>query len=175
MIGAGERVVLADIEGPGVLRHLWMTVLPAPPERLRAIWIEVFYDGSDEPSVSVPLLDFFCLPHGRTAPFASALVAVNEGRGFNSTIPMPFAHHVRVELENGSDAPTVLYYQIDYTLESALPASSGYLHVSFRRENPTRLGSDLVITEGLDGPGAFSDAALAFGSSTRASGTGKGR
>jgi hypothetical protein len=155
VIGAGERVVLADIEGPGVLRHLWMTVLPAPPERLRALWIEVFYDGADEPSVSVPLLDFFCLPHGRTAPFASALVAVNEGRGFNCTIPMPFAHHVRVELENGSDAPTVLYYQIDYTLEPAMPPGSGYLHVSFRRENPTRLKSDLVITEGRAGPGRF--------------------
>ena len=91
VIGAGERVVLASIEGPGVLRHLWLTMLPAPPDRLRALSLEVFYDGADEPSVSVPILDFFCLPHGRTAPFASALVAVAEGRGFNSTIPMPFA------------------------------------------------------------------------------------
>jgi hypothetical protein len=147
--------VLADLEGPGVLRHLWMTVLPAPPQRLRALWIEVFYDGADEPSVSVPLLDFFCLPHGRTAPFASALVAVNEGRGFNSTMPMPFAHHVRIELENGSDTPTVLYYQIDYTLQPSMPSASGYLHVSFRRENPTRLKSDVVITEDLTGPGRF--------------------
>ena len=155
VISAGERVVLADIEGPGVLRHLWMTVLPAPPERLRALWIEVFYDGADEPSVSVPLLDFFCLPHGRTAPFDSALVAVNEGRGFNGTMPMPFAHHVRIELENGSDTPTVLYYQIDFTLERAMPSASGYLHVSFRRENPTQLKSDLVITEDLTGPGRF--------------------
>jgi Protein of unknown function (DUF2961) len=155
LIDAGERVVLADIEGPGVLRHLWMTVLPAPPERLRALWIEVFYDGAGEPSISVPLLDFFCLPHGRTAPFASALVTANEGRGLNSTIPMPFARHVRLELTNDSDAPTVLYYQVDYTLEPAMPSGSGYLHVSFRRENPTQLRSDLIITEGLVGPGRF--------------------
>jgi len=155
LIDAGESVVLADIEGPGVLRHLWMTVLPAPPERLRALWIEVFYDGAEEPSISVPLFDFFCLPHGRTAPFASALITANEGRGLNSTIPMPFARHVRLELTNGSDAPTVLYYQVDYTLEPAMPSGSGYLHVSFRRENPTRLKSDLVITEGLVGPGRF--------------------
>jgi hypothetical protein len=69
--------------------------------------------------------------------------------------PFTFAHHVRVELENGSDAPTVLYDQIDYTLEPAMPSASGYLHVSFRRENPTRLKSDLVITEELAGPGRF--------------------
>lgn len=160
VMGPGERVMLADLEGPGVLRHLWLTVLPAPPERLRALLIEVFYDGADEPSVSVPLLDFFCLPHGRTAPFSSALIAVNEGRGLNSTIPMPFAHHVRVEFENGSDASTVLYYQIDYTLEPALPSGSGYLHVSFRRENPTRLKSDLVITDNLAGPGRFLGSSL---------------
>jgi hypothetical protein len=115
----------------------------------------VFYDGAEEPSISVPLFDFFCLPHGRTAPFASALITANEGRGLNSTIPMPFARHVRLELTNGSDAPTVLYYQVDYTLEPAMPSGSGYLHVSFRRENPTRLKSDLVITEGLVGPGRF--------------------
>jgi hypothetical protein len=155
VIGPGERVVLANVEGPGVLRHLWMTVLPAPPERLRALWLEVFYDGADEPSISVPVLDFFCLPHGRSAPFASALVAVNEGRGFNSTIPMPFARHVRLELENGSDAPTVLYYQVDYTVERAMPSGNGYLHVLFRRENPTQRGSDFVIAEGLVGPGRF--------------------
>ena len=155
VVGAGERVLLADIGGPGVLRHLWMTVLPAPPERLRKLRIEVFYDGADEPSVSVPMLDFFCLPHGRTAPFSSALVAVNEGRGFNSTIPMPFADHLRMEFENCSDVPTVLYYQADYTLEPAMPTGCGYLHASFRRENPTTLRSDFVITEGLAGPGAF--------------------
>jgi hypothetical protein len=148
-------VVLADIEGPGVIRHLWMTVLPAPPELLRALWIEVFYDGSDKPSISVPMLDLFCLPHGRTAAFASALVAVNEGRGFNSTIPMPFARHVRLEFQNSSDVPTVLYFQVDYTLEPAMPSTSGYLHVSFRRQNPTQLGTDLVITQGLTGPGRF--------------------
>ncbi len=158
VIGAGERVVLADIEGPGVLRHLWMTVLPVlpgPPDQLRALRVEVFYDGAGQPSVSVPLLDFFCLPHGRTAPFASALVAVNEGRGLNSTIPIPFGQHVRVELENGSRTPTVLYYQVDYTLERAMPSGIGYLHASFRRQNPTQLKSDFVVTEGLSGPGRF--------------------
>ena len=29
---AGERMVLADLEGPGVVRHIWMTFPPAPPE-----------------------------------------------------------------------------------------------------------------------------------------------
>src|SRR6266540_6125927 len=77
----GERVVLADIEGPAVIRHIWMTFMPAPPEQMRAVGLEVFYDGADEPSVSVPCLDLFGVAHGRPVPFASALTALHEGRG----------------------------------------------------------------------------------------------
>jgi D-arabinan exo alpha-(1,3)/(1,5)-arabinofuranosidase (non-reducing end) len=154
-LAPGERVVLADLRGSGTLRHWWMTFPPAPPERMRALWIEVFYDGRPAPSVSVPCLDFFGLPHGRPVPFASALAAAQEGRGFNAYYPMPFRHSVRVELTNGSDHPTELFYQIDYTLESRLPDEAGYLHVTFRRENPTTQRRDFVIAEGLEGPGRF--------------------
>lgn len=151
----GERVVLADLEGPGVVRHLWFAVLPAPPERLRALRLEIFYDGRSEPSVSVPLLDFFCLAHGRLAPVTSALVSVHEGRGLNSTIPMPFAGALRLELENASPEPTIVYFQADYTLERNATEGRGLLHAAFRRENPTTLGADSVIAEGLHGPGRY--------------------
>src|SRR6266545_2268098 len=63
IIKAGQRVTLADIEGPGVVRHIWMTFPPAPPEELRALQVEVRYDGRDEPSVAAPCTDFFGLPH----------------------------------------------------------------------------------------------------------------
>src|SRR4029077_21114707 len=90
VIEPGERVVLADIDGPGAVRHIWMTFPPAPPEQMRAMVLEVFYDGSGEPSVWVPCLDFFGLPHGRPVAFASALTSAAEGRGFNSWVPQPF-------------------------------------------------------------------------------------
>jgi hypothetical protein len=152
---AGERVVLADIEGPGVIRHMWMTFLPGPPEQMRSLVFEVFYDGADEPSVAVPCLDFFGVAHGRPVPFASALTAMQEGRGFGSWIPMPFRRGVRVELVNAGERSAMLYYQVDYTLQPSLPAELGYLHVSFRRENPTVLRRDFVIADGLRGPGRF--------------------
>ena len=47
----GERVVLADVDGPGVVRHVWMTFPPAAPEVMRGLYLEVFYDGAAEPSV----------------------------------------------------------------------------------------------------------------------------
>lgn len=154
-LAAGERVVLADIAGPGTVRHIWMTFPPAPPEIMRALWLEVFYDGERAPSVSVPCLDFFALPHGRPVAFDSALVSAHEGRGFNAYLPMPFRRHLRLELTNGSQRVLPLYYQIDYTLERAIAADAGYLHVTFRRENPTVQQRDFVIAGGLRGPGRF--------------------
>jgi hypothetical protein len=93
---SGERLVLADIDGPGTVRHIWMTFPPAPPEVMRSLYIEAFYDGADEPSVSVPCLDFFGLPMGRPVAYSSALTTAQEGRGFNSYVPMPFARNLRL-------------------------------------------------------------------------------
>jgi len=154
-IRAGERVVLADLEGPGIARHLWLTVPPAPPERLRALLLEVFYDGAAEPSVSVPVLDFFGLPHGRAAAYESAYTLALEGRGLSSYLPMPFDRSMRVEFVNASERGTILYYQLDYTLVPELADDLGRLHVTFRRENPTTLRRDFVIADGLRGPGRF--------------------
>ena len=151
----GERVQLAELEGPGTIRHIWMTFPPAPPEAMRAYTLEVFYDSLDEPGISVPCLDFFGLPHGRPAAYSSALTAVQEARGYNSFFPMPFRERIRVEFTNHSANPISFYYQIDYTLERELPADAGYLHVAFRRENPTTLRRDFTIAEGLRGPGRF--------------------
>src|SRR5947207_12169357 len=82
IVEPGERVVLADLDGPGTLRHIWMTFPPAPPEVLRGLLLEVIYDGLGEPSVSVPCLDFFALPHGRPAAYDSPLTSAHEGHGF---------------------------------------------------------------------------------------------
>lgn len=151
----GERVVLANLIGPGIVRHVWMTFPPAPPERMRALVLEVFYDDADAPSISVPCLDFFGLPHGRPVAYHSAFTTVHEGKGFNSTLPLPFRRRIRIELVNAGARRTLLYYQVDYTLQPSLPEAQGLLHVTFRRENPTVLRRDFTIVEGLRGPGRF--------------------
>ena len=154
MLAPGEHLVLAEITGPGRVRHVWMTFPPMPPEAMRSLWMEVYYDDAREPSVSAPCLDFFGLPHGRPAPYASALAAAQEGRGFNSWLPMPFWRRIRIELTNGSKRIFPFYYQVAYTLGQE-PIENGLLHASFRRENPTTLRRDFVIADGLRGPGRF--------------------
>jgi hypothetical protein len=154
LLAPGERVVLADVAGPGCVRHLWLTIPPMPPDEMRAPLIEVFYDDAREPSISVPCLDFFGCPLGRPVAFASQWTAAQEGRGFNAWLPMPFRARMRVEFLNASGRRFPLYYQIAYT-EGAPAADAGLLHVAWRRENPTQLKRDFTICEGLRGPGRF--------------------
>ncbi len=153
-IRPGQRVVLADIEGPGTIRHFWCTVPPGPPAAMRALVLEVFYDDHAAPSISVPLLDFFGATLGRPVAYASLLTVVAEGRGFNAYFPMPFRRRVRLELHNNSDRRVECYFHVDYTLQP-VPDDAGMLHVQFRRENPTTMRRDFVIAEGLRGPGRF--------------------
>lgn len=153
-VEAGERVTLADLNGPGRIGHFWMTVAPMLPEQLRALVLEVFYDGRIEPSISVPIPDFFGATLGRPISYQSALQSTQEGRGFNSWIPMPFRDHVRVELVNASRRRVDLYYQLDLTL-GPVADEVGLLHASFRRENPTTIGEDFTIAGGFVGPGRF--------------------
>jgi hypothetical protein len=148
----GERVVLCDLEGPGRLTHVWMTVPPAPPEVLRAIVIEGTYDDHREPSIAVPLPDLFGAPHGRPVAYTSALASIHEGRGFNLHVPVPFAGRLRLELVNHADRRIELYYQLDLVLG---PQERSFLHIGFRRENPTTRGRDMVIVDGIEGPGRF--------------------
>ena len=153
-LAPGERAVFADIVGPGVIRHFWLTFRPGPPEQMRALWLEVYYDDCDEPSMSVPVLDFFGLPHGRPKHVTSAIMAVNEGRGFNCYLPMPFRRRMRLEVTNASSRTVDVFYQLDYTLEPVAD-DAGVLHVGFRRENPTTQGKDFTIVDGLRGPGRY--------------------
>jgi hypothetical protein len=76
---------------------------------------------------------------------------------------MPFRKSIRMELAYiGSSMPVSLYYQVDYTRERELPEEVGYLHASFRRENPTQLRRDFVIARDFTGPGRYVGAAIGF-------------
>lgn len=155
LIRPGETIALADIIGSGTIRHIWLTTDAWSPAVMRGLRLEVTYDGQAAPSISVPVLDFFGQPHGRTREFYSALLSTHEARGFNSHIPMAFRKAVRVDLINESARHVLLFYQIDYTLEPADAVPASYLHAMFRRDNPTRLREDFVLLDGLKGPGRF--------------------
>jgi len=46
----GETVVLADLQGPGIVTHLWVTVADNEYGWPRLARLRVYYDGSKTPS-----------------------------------------------------------------------------------------------------------------------------
>ncbi|HEY3246162.1 MAG TPA: glycoside hydrolase family 172 protein [Phycisphaerae bacterium] len=141
-IEPGERRVLAEVDGPGCIRHIWMTMLFQNDDHLRRVVLRFFWDGCAEPSVECPIGDFFGLGHAKRKNFVTAVLAMSpeDGRAFNSYWPMPFRTAARIEVENQGTEKYPHYYYIDYeAYDSPQPLDGmGYFHVQWRRENPTQ-------------------------------------
>ncbi|MGB2824729.1 MAG: glycoside hydrolase family 172 protein [Phycisphaerae bacterium] len=150
----GKTVTLCDIEGPGTIRHIWMTTQRAPVN-LRNLIIRAWWDGQEHPSIECPIGDFMGTAHGKVVAYHSAVHALGRNAGMNIFLPMPFAKRARITLGNEGPARVPLYYQIDYTLRDAHPADVGRLHVLFRRENPTTVKRDFVLLPRRAGKGRF--------------------
>ena len=90
-----------DLEGPGVVSHIWLTVAASEYGWPRLLRLRVYYDGSVTPSVDAPLGDFFAVGHGFERPVRSLMVrASSEGRSRNSDWPMPFRRSCRITVTN---------------------------------------------------------------------------
>lgn len=141
---AGQTVTLAEIDGPGEIQHIWLTV---HSDWWRRLVLRIYWDGDETPSVEVPVGDLFangwCVP----SKVSSIPVAVNPRGGFNSYWPMPFRRSARITMENPTDedGPS-LYYSIDYALAD-VPADAAYLHAQWRRSNPVDGGVHTILDD----------------------------
>ena len=153
-LAPGETVTLCDIEGPGVIRHIWMTTR-GEPVNLRSLVLRAWWDGQAHPSIECPLGDFMGIAHGRVKAYQSAVHSVGRRAGMNFWLPMPFVKRAKMALANEGAQKSVLFYQIDLTLGDALSPDVGRLHVLFRRENPTTLQKDFELLPKREGRGRF--------------------
>ncbi len=138
----GETLVMADLQGAGMITHIWLTVADNEFAWPRLIRLRVYYDGHKTPSVDVPLGDFFANGHGSERPVDSAMIHdASFGRARNSYWPMPFRHACRITVTNeGKRMLPMFYYHVDYRKYAALPADIGYFHAYYRQERPARMG-----------------------------------
>lgn len=136
-VPAGQTVALAAIDGPGCVRHIWIT-LSAKDEMIRRhAVLRMFWDGQTHPSIESPLGDFFGQGWGENYCFQSLPLAAapREGRALNCYFPMPFADGARIEIENQSDHPIDrLYFYVDYELYDRPQADVGRFHAWWNRE-----------------------------------------
>jgi hypothetical protein len=139
-VPAHGNLVLAELQGPAQITHIWLTQM----DHYRECLLKITYDDASYPSVLVPLGDFFCLGHGLVNSFESALFSAstnypyqfNKPCALNCYAPMPFAKKARIEIVNESSQGYYQFFYIDYeTLEDFTPAR-GYFHAEFRRTHP---------------------------------------
>jgi len=151
---------LADIEGPGCIQQIWLT--PAPLDRTRWMILRFYWDDEAEPSVEVPLSDFFASGWGRYNQINSLAVCVNPGSAFNCYWQMPFRKKAKVTIENLHDGEITIYYQINYAL-TQIPDDAAYFHAQFRRENPLKDEGIFTMVDGIEGKGHYVGTYMVWG------------
>ncbi len=159
-IAGQQKFTLADISGSGAIQSMWITALSVVS--LRDLILRIYWDGQENPSVEVPLGDFFCCGWEDYAHVNSQPVTVNPGRAFNCYWIMPYRAGARMTLENRSDKTTTVYYQINY-VEDDVPEDCAYFHAQFRRVNPTPYKEDYVILDKIRGRGHYVGTYMAWG------------
>lgn len=136
-IEPGETSVIADIQGAGIIKHIWITFRSEDPFMRRNSVIRMYWDGEEHPSVESPIGDFFGQGWGEeysllSLPFAAA---PKQGKALNCYFPMPFQDGAKITIENQSDAAfSSFYYYIDYERHASIPADQGRFHAWWNRE-----------------------------------------
>jgi hypothetical protein len=143
----GETIVLADLEGPGAVTHIWITVAANEYGWPRLLRFRVYYDGSSVPSVDAPLGDFFGVGHGVEKPVNSLMVRdSSSGRSRNCYWPMPFRKRCKITLTNeGRRRVSNVYYHVDWKRVPRLADDVAYFHARYRQELPAVMGKRYEI------------------------------
>ena len=134
----GERRTLFEVEGAGMINHIWITIAPPPPALSRNdIILRMYWDGDENPSVEAPIGPFFGQGWDESYNFASLPLAAGprQGRGLVSYFIMPFANGARIEIENDTGRSIdAFYYYIDYVELETLPEDMGRFHAWYNHE-----------------------------------------
>lgn len=153
---SGQRYSMMDFKGKGMVNRIWISgTIPRSAEQRRMIRIEIYWDSSSKPAVSVPIGDFFGLGLGLSVPFENAIFSNPEGRSFNISIPMPFRKGAKIEIVNESSSHALLWFDINYTLDEQLPDNAMYFHAYWNRNITTTLGNDYEILPKVKGKGRY--------------------
>ena len=147
-IEPGLTAVLADLKGPGAIHHIWVTIA-AEPFYGRKLVLRMFWDGEQDPSVEVPIGDFFGVGHGLNRNFSSIpITCSSEGRAKNCYWYMPFRQSARVTVTNeGQQTVPAFYYYVDYREIKNMAADTPYFHAQYRQEMPCQPGRNYLILD----------------------------
>lgn len=170
VVPAGQNVEWLRQDTPGVLRTFWIQMSDEAEstactrsKRLREVVLRIYWDGMREPSVDVPIGDFFCNGLHRRR-FSSLPISVLQD-ALVCRFPMPFRKSVRVELRNDGERPVSI--KAGWDIRPLAPAtdrdlnyfhacwnssaSSGVPHRVLRAEGKGHYVGCYLIALGIDG------------------------
>jgi hypothetical protein len=155
-VDAGQTATLMDVQGSGIIQHIWIV------ENInRGLVLRCYWDGEEQPSVECPVPDFFAVGHGTMAPVNSLAVTVVPKNALSCFWPMPFRQRARMTLTNETDKDvTLVAYQITY-VETDVPADAGRFHAQYRQA-ATADQNPYVILDGVKGRGRYVGTFLAW-------------
>ena len=131
----GDGLVLAELEGPGVVTRIWT---PTPTDDP----LELYFDGETEPRLRLPLRKLFAGTH---EPFVAPLASGGAG-GNTSYVPIPYGDSLKIVLR----AASFQFYRINYATYS-----EGTAIESWSRGYAERQREDLERARALWDPDAL--------------------
>ncbi|MBN2580995.1 MAG: DUF2961 domain-containing protein [Pirellulales bacterium] len=132
---ARKTMEVADLKGPGIIRHIHLTRHHPTEPAARGVVLEIWFDDAKEPAVVCPLADFFghgC--NGRGMDFSTPFIECAPW-SYNCYFPMPFKSKARVLLRNDTDVKLLNYTYVEWESLPEWDDRLGYFHAAFNRKN----------------------------------------
>ncbi len=145
VIQTGKAATILNATGPGIITRIWFTVDSKDPYFLRRILIRMYWDEEENPSVEVPLGDFFGC--GFDYKQYSTPYLGMTGGGYTCFFPMPFERNAKIDIVNETGLEIQgFYYQINYQkLEDPISMDVAYFHAYWHRDVRTDYDSNYTI------------------------------
>ena len=146
VLGPGETITVAELEGPGVIDRVWFAVEGAD-SFWREVLVRITWDGASGPSVEAPIGDFFAVGPGARKNLQSLPVIVHsQGRSFTCLWKMPFRSSAKIELVNeGNHETRQLFWEVAYRKVESLPEDSLYFHAQYSQVDPPVEGKPMTL------------------------------
>ncbi len=151
-LAPGQEFVLADFSGPGKVTYFYYTdsnipLRPGVTDNLYpGLVLKVFWDDAQEPSIHVPLWNFFGIFSRKPIDYQSIFMQLNH-YCLMSYLPMPFSRRARFVLINDGDKTYSQYvaYGIDYEAGASYATEKSRLHAAWNRSNPIKGGLHPIL------------------------------
>ena len=146
-IHEGKTATIFNVDGPGLITRIWVTIDSRDPHFLRRIVLRMFWDDEEYPSVEVPIGDFFGC--GYTYKHYTAQYLGMSSGGYYCYFPMPFNEGARIEVVNETGQEVyAFYYHIDYfQLDYPFEKDVAYFHAAWNRDVRTDTKANYTVLE----------------------------